>query len=131
MKDLRTVFLVGSGGFLGANARYWLGSWMQSRLGAAFPWQTLTINVSGSFIMGLFMGLMLTRNWSPDWRFFLAVGVLGGYTTFSAFSYEAVTLISDKSYAYAFWYIAGSAILSILGAWLGIVIARTIAGGTA
>ena len=131
MKDLTTFFLVGTGGFLGANGRYWLGGWIQSRLGATFPWQTLIINVSGSFIMGIFMGLMLSENWSPNWRFFFAVGVLGGYTTFSTFSYESLNLIAERSYLYAFSYIVGSTILSIAGAWIGVVIARLIAGGHA
>ena len=131
MKDLRTVLLVGSGGFLGANARYWLGGLIQSRLGFIFPWQTLFINVSGSFIMGLFMGLMAAEKWDTGWQFFFAVGVLGGYTTFSTFSYESVNLLSDRSYFYALWYIAGSVLLSVLGAWLGFVLARAITGGHA
>ena len=131
MKDLQTVLLVGSGGFLGANARYWLGGWIQSRLGATFPWQTLFINVSGSLIMGIFMGLTLSGTKNPGWRAFFAVGVLGGYTTFSTFSYEAIKMISERSYFYAFWYTVGSAVLSIAGAWIGIVIARMLAGGNA
>ena len=81
MNVLMRFILVGSGGFLGANARYWLGGWIQERLGPAFPWQTLVINASGSLIMGAFMGLMLTENWDPGWRLFFAIGVLGGYTT--------------------------------------------------
>ncbi len=129
MKDLTTFFLVGSGGFLGANVRYWLGGWIQARLGPAFPWQTLIINVTGSIIMGLFMGLMVSENWQPNWRLFFAVGILGGYTTFSTFSYEAITLIAERSYTYAFSYIFGSALLSVIGAWLGIVSARALTGG--
>ena len=127
MKDLRTVFLVGTGGFLGANARFWLGTWMQSRLGQAFPWNTLTINVTGSFIMGLFMGLLNAKGWSADWRFFLAVGVLGGYTTFSSFSYEALTLLSAKSYANALLYMVGSVILCVGGAFLGATLSQRLA----
>src|SRR3954463_196067 len=118
MKDLTTVFLVGTGGFVGANARYWLGSWLQHRIGPGFPWQTLIINVSGSFAIGLFMALMLSENWTNDWRLFVAVGVLGGYTTYSTFSYEALALLTQRSYLPAFSYILGSAILSVLGAWL-------------
>ena len=131
MKDLSTVFLVGSGGFLGANVRYWLGGLIQSRMGVIFPWQTLFINVSGSLIMGLFMGLMISENWSPSWRLFFAIGILGGYTTFSTFSYEAITLLSERSYLYGTLYIAGSALLCVLAAFIGIVLARAIAGGHA
>lgn len=131
MKDLGTFFLVGSGGFLGANARYWLGAWLRPRVGETFPWHTLIINVSGSFVMGLFMGLVLANNWSSNWRAFIAIGVLGGYTTYSAFSYEAVNLLSERLYLSALWYIAGSAVLSVLGAWLGMAIARALLGNPA
>jgi CrcB protein len=129
MNDLSKVLLVGSGGFLGANVRYWLGGWMQVRLGTTFPWQTLFINVTGSLIMGLFMGLTLTENSNPNWRLFIAVGILGGYTTFSTFSYEALNLISERSYLPALGYVMGSAVLSIVGAWLGLVLSRIFAGG--
>ena len=131
MKDLSTFFLVGSGGFLGANARYWLGSWIHSRLGPAFPWQTLVINVSGSLIMGFFMGLMSIRNWNTNWQLFFAIGVLGGYTTFSSFSYETVQLFNQRSYSYAFSYIVGSVLLTVLAAWLGFLFAQLLVGNHA
>jgi len=131
MDGLGKVFLVGTGGFLGANARYWLGGWIQSKLGPSFPWETFMINVSGSLIMGIFMGLMISENWNPNWRLFFAVGILGGYTTFSSFSYEAINLITKGSYLYGLGYIVGSAVLSLFGAWLGLVLARLLTGGAA
>ena len=123
------VFLVGSGGFLGANLRYWLGGWISDRMSPAFPWQTLVINVTGSLVMGVFMGLMLTENWNPNWRLFFAIGILGGYTTFSTFSYEGIDLLTKGLYLYAGYYIIGSAVLSLLAAWIGLVLARVLAGG--
>lgn len=129
MNDLGKVFLVGSGGFVGANARYWLGGWISERLGPSFPWQTIIINVTGSLIMGVFMGLILTQNWSSNWRLFFAVGILGGYTTFSTFSYEGVDLLSKGLYLYSATYILGSAFLSLAAAWLGLILAGIIARG--
>lgn len=129
MNDLGKVFLVGSGGFLGANVRYWLGGWISGRLGPAFPWQTLIVNVSGSLVMGVFMGLMLTENWNSSWRLFFAVGILGGYTTFSTFSYEGIDLLSKGLYLSAGCYIVGNTVFSLVGAWVGLVLARVLAGG--
>lgn len=125
------TFLVGGGGFLGANARYWLGGWIQDRLSTTFPWETLIINVSGSLIIGLLLGLMGALNWNPNWRLFGAVGILGGYTTYSSFAYEATRLLADKQYTRAFFYIEGTALLTVFGAWLGLVLARVLTGGRA
>jgi fluoride exporter len=131
MNDLSKAFLVGSGGFLGANARYWLGVFIEARAGVAFPWHTLSINASGSLLMGLFMGFSVTYDWNPGWRLLLAVGVLGGYTTFSSFSYEALSLFGSGSYAAAAGYVLGSFAASLAGASIGFTLARLIAGGHA
>lgn len=123
------VLLVGSGGFLGANLRYWLGGFLQPKLGATFPWETMIINVSGSLVIGLFLGLFSYLKWDPGWRLFLAIGVLGGYTTYSSFAYEAVNLLRSREYVPALCYIEGSALLSVFGAWAGLVLARLALGG--
>jgi CrcB protein len=121
--------MVGCGGFLGANLRYWLGGLIQNRAGSVFPIGTLAVNVSGSFVLGALLALALRENWSPGWRLFLGVGLLGGYTTFSTFSQETVGLLGDGSHRLALLYVLGNVILGILGAWLGIVAARSMAGG--
>lgn len=123
------TLMVGGGGFLGANLRYWLGGWIQSRAGSVFPFGTLAVNVSGSFVLGALLALALRENWSPGWRLFLGVGVLGGYTTFSTFSQETVALVGDGSHRLALLYVLGNVVLGVLGAWLGIVAARSLAGG--
>lgn len=129
MDAVAKTFLVGSGGFIGANVRYWLGGFLQSRLGSTFPWQTLIINVTGSLVIGFFLGLLAALDWNPNWRLFFAIGVLGGYTTFSSFAYEAVQLIGQREYGWALFYVEGSAVLTVLGAWLGLVFSRIVLGG--
>ncbi|AIE85298.1 fluoride efflux transporter CrcB [Fimbriimonas ginsengisoli] len=128
MKVLLQTLLVGTGGFLGANLRYWLGGWIQGRLDEGFPWHTFFINVTGSFVISLFLGLSTALNWHPNWRLFLAIGILGGYTTFSSFSWEALALMTGKLYGQALGYVLGSVILSIIGAWLGLLLAGRILG---
>lgn len=129
MGALSKSLLVFVGAGFGANARYWLGGWVQDRTGVAFPWNTLVINVTGSLLMGVFMAISLKGAIHPGWRFFLAIGVLGGYTTFSAFSYETIGLLREGSYGYALWYICGSNIVSILACGLGFVGMRALVGG--
>lgn len=124
--------MVGMGGFIGANTRYWLGGFISTRLSLArIPWETMLINVTGSFVIGLFMGLMTGLNWNPGWRLFFAVGVLGGYTTYSSFAYEAVGLLGNRQYGSALFYIEGTALLTVFGAWLGLVGSRILLGGKA
>lgn len=117
------------GGGLGASARYWLGLWISPRWGAVFPWSTTLINITGSLIIGLFMASFLKSSWSPDSRYFIAVGLLGGYTTFSTFSYETIGLLEQGSYSWALWYVLLNVLLSLAGCWLGMVIARALVGG--
>ena len=125
------LFWVGAGGFVGANARYWLAEWIQARTGAAFPWATFAINISGSFILGLFMAAA-TRNFTTtaplELRLAFAVGFLGAYTTFSTFTFETLALYNTGHFARA----AGNVILSLLvglaaaaiGLWLGRLLVR-------
>src|SRR5262249_22997522 len=84
---------------LGANGRYLLGTWIAQRYGTSFPYGTLVINVSGSFVIGLFLTLIAELFvLHPNWRLFFAVGFLGAYTTFSTFSYESVVLLQNGSW---------------------------------
>ena len=94
------VALVGLGGALGAVARYLLGTWIATRVSPDFPWSTFLINISGSFLIGVILGLASAGQLSNEARLFLAVGVLGGYTTFSTFSYESLELLADGGEAF-------------------------------
>jgi len=117
---------VGIGAFLGANARYWVGGWAADRFGIVFPYGTFIINVTGSFAIGLLAAFFAERAFSPNWRLFLMVGFLGGYTTFSSYSYEALSLLEDGGYLLAALYLVGSPIVGLAGCWAGVAIGRLV-----
>ena len=86
--------IIGVGGFLGANVRYLVGGWAAEKWGGSFPFGTLLINVTGSFILGVFMAVISDRlALDPRWRLFFAVGFLGAYTTFSTYTFETMQLV--------------------------------------
>lgn len=122
-----TYLLIGLGGFLGANARYLLGSWIATRYGTSFPYGTLVINVSGSFMLGFFLVLMFERFLVPsDWHFFFAIGFLGAYTTFSTFSYESCALLQDGYSLLALANMVGSVVLGLVAVLMGAALARLL-----
>lgn len=119
--------LIGMGGFLGANARYLVGLWIAQRFGTGFPLGTLVINVTGSLVIGFFMGLISDRFIvHTHWRFFFAIGFLGAYTTFSTFSYETFALFQDREYVLGLVNVFGSVTLGLLGVLGGMALARLL-----
>ena len=120
------VLAVGVGGGLGALARYYIASAIQS-VGSAFPWGIFVVNISGGLMMGLIVeASALKLNLSPDLRAFLTVGILGGYTTFSTFSLDSALLLQKGQYMQAAAYMIGSVVLSILALFAGLWIVRSI-----
>ena len=118
---------VALGGGLGATTRYLLGGWVVGRLGGAFPFHTLLINVSGSLAIGLLLVLLTERLVvDPAWRLLLVVGFLGGYTTFSSYTFEAVSLLEEGDWLAALGYVVGSNGLGLVAAYLGMLLAREI-----
>jgi CrcB protein len=124
--------LVATGGALGAVARYGLGLTV-GRLapGAAWPWGTFAANIVGGLLMGLLAGWLALKAGAgqESIRLFAAVGVLGGFTTFSAFSLEAALMIERRELVTAFVYVAGSVVLSIAALFVGLMIARKLFTG--
>ncbi len=122
------ILWVAAGGALGSSARYLVNVWAARWLGDEFPWATLIVNVAGSFIMGLLIGLMAQRlNVSSEVRAFLTTGILGGFTTFSAFSLDFAVLVERKTYAAAGFYAAGSVLLSLAAVFAGLALVRAMA----
>ena len=119
--------IIGVGGFLGANVRYLVGGWAADRFGASFPYGTLLINVSGSFLIGLFLTMITERFVAPpSLRQFFAIGFLGAYTTFSTFSFESLALLQERSYLAAAANMIGSVILSMVAVAIGVVLGRVL-----
>jgi CrcB protein len=119
------VFL---GGGIGAALRHGINLGAARWFGTGFPFSTLIINVTGSLIMGLVAGYFAFKgDASQHWRLFLTTGILGGYTTFSAFSLDAALLYERGEVSLAAVYVLGSVVLSIAGLFAGLAIARSFA----
>ena len=119
--------LIGLGGFLGANVRYLLGGWAAEKWGSGFPFGTLLINVTGSFILGLFMAVISQRlSLDPRWRLFFAVGFLGAYTTFSTYTFETIQLVLAGGWWPAALNLLASNTLGLGAALLGVAVGRTL-----
>lgn len=117
--------LVFIGAGLGGMARHAIGL-ASVRLGPSFPYGTLAINVAGSVAMGLFAGWFAQRGAHPGWRLFVAVGILGGFTTFSSYSLDAVVLMERGETLAALLYVVGSVALGIGGLFAGLLAMRAL-----
>ena len=128
MPAMRNLFLVMLGGAIGAGFRYGVGTLALRQLGPSLPWGTLIVNLCGGLLAGLLAALLIGEgNATEPLRLFLAVGVLGGFTTFSAFSVEAVQMIQRGEAALAGAYVASSVVGSLLATALGFWAARAAA----
>ena len=119
------VFL-GSG--LGGVFRYLLGGWIANAVGSVFPFGTLTVNVLGSFLIALVMQLALRGVVGPDTRLFLTTGVMGGFTTYSTFNYEALGLFQRSALGLGLAYLAATVLGCLLAGVLGLWLGRAVAG---
>jgi len=120
--------LVFIGGGLGASLRHAINVGCARACGVNFPYGTFVINITGSLVMGIIAGyLALKGEASQPWRLFIMTGILGGYTTFSAFSLDAVTLYQRGEMGLALFYVLGSVILSIAGLFAGLALVRHFA----
>jgi CrcB protein len=125
---LVNVLLVAAGGAIGAAARYLAGLWIAARLGASFPWGTFFVNVTGSFLIGIVLVLVEGGTLPAEARLFLAVGILGGYTTFSSFSYETLQLLNGGDVVPVLFNTLGQLLIGLLAVYLGVVFARALGG---
>jgi CrcB protein len=122
------VLLVGAGGFLGSMARYLTVISVDKRLNSVMPLGTLTVNIAGSFILGFVLALAMKKTGTHlhEWRLFIGTGFCGGFTTFSAFAAENLSLFEQKFPGAAFLYITLSVAAGLLAVWLGFALAKSI-----
>ncbi|MBU1212326.1 MAG: fluoride efflux transporter CrcB [Alphaproteobacteria bacterium] len=123
------LLLACAGGAVGAGARFLVGAGFARLIGvtAGFPWPTLFVNIVGSFLMGAFIEVLaLKYSASPELRVFVATGILGGFTTFSAFSLDFVTLMARNEKVLAAIYVISSVTLSLAAIYAGMAIARQV-----
>ncbi len=124
---MTTILVIALGAAVGANLRYGISLWAAQQWGTSFPYGTLLINVLGSFAIGVVLVLLTTRLAVSDlWRPLIVTGLLGGFTTFSTFSYETYGLLVRGSWLLAGVNILGSVGISLLGVFMGAGLARLI-----
>lgn len=121
---MEKILWISIGAVLGANLRYWVGDWAAQRFGSGFPYGTMLVNLTGSFLLGLLVSLTFEHFIiDPRLRILLTIGFLGSYTTFSTFAYESVTLITQGQWGLGLFNLLGSTLLGVLfaaiGIWLG------------
>jgi fluoride exporter len=121
------ILWVGLGGFLGTVLRYWLGTLMLEKWGHPFPLGTLLVNVAGCFLIGLIAGLKTSEAqllFNLPSREFIIIGFLGGFTTFSAFSFQTLQLLQQSQWVHAGGNILGSVFLCLFAVWIGDLVAK-------
>ena len=120
---------IGLGAAIGANGRYVAGQVIARQAGSGFPYGTLAINASGSLVIGILMTILTERLIAgTSVRLFLVVGILGGYTTFSSFSYETIALVDGGRWVAAAAYVAATMLSGLLACAAGVLIARSLGG---
>jgi CrcB protein len=119
--------MVGIGGALGSILRFWIGGFMSDRLGLRFPYGTFFVNCTGSFLIGFIVTILAERtHWSPNWRYLIPIGFIGGYTTFSTFELEVFRSFQDGELLVAGLNVVLSVVIGFASVWLGVIAGRTI-----
>lgn len=122
---MQQILLAGLGGFLGSVCRYWMSTATYRLLGSDFPYGTLAVNILGCLLIGFLMTFFEERFLvNPNLRIFLTIGILGGFTTFSSFSYETVSLLREGSYWMGSANIVGSVMTCLGATWIGAVLGK-------
>ncbi|MGA2888785.1 MAG: fluoride efflux transporter CrcB [Terracidiphilus sp.] len=124
---MQKYLLIAAGGALGSIARYWVGSAIAGRMGTRFPFGTFIINLTACIIIGFSLTYLGKRaGISPAWRYFIPVGFIGAYSTFSTYEWETLSTLRAGAFALASLYAFGSLILGLAAVWCGAVLAEAI-----
>lgn len=124
---MQHLFIVALGGALGSGMRHLVNLVTLRLFGPAFPWGTLAVNIAGSFAMGLFVELLARRfGGSAELRLFIATGILGGFTTFSAFSLDVAVLYERGALSQAAFYVISSLVVAVLALFLGMWLGKSL-----
>lgn len=126
-----TYLWIAIGGALGSVARFWLSGVVANRFGETFPWGTILVNITGSFVIGVFATSAGSEGrWlvSPAFRQFFMIGICGGYTTFSSFSLQTLDMVRDGEYLHAGANVLFSVVLCLIGVWLGHLLGTLVVG---
>lgn len=123
---MKILLLIGTGSFIGGVLRYLISFPLLHKYPHGYPWGTLLVNILGCFVIGLLYGYAERWNFPKEWRLFLATGILGGFTTFSSFSNETVTLFNNGYYIYAVSYVLTSVVIGIAATFLGLYLIKLL-----
>jgi CrcB protein len=119
--------MVAIGGALGSALRFWVGEYVGQRTGGRFPYGTFVINCTGSFLIGLVVTLLVeTHLWGPKWRYLIAIGFIGGYTTFSTFELETFRRFQEGEALVASLNVILSVVVGFISVWLGVITGKAI-----
>lgn len=124
---MQKYLVIAAGGALGSVARYWVGSTVGGRTGIRFPYGTLVVNLSACLILGFTLTWLSERvEINPAWRYFLPIGFIGAYSTFSTYEWETLQTLRSGAFALASLYAVGSLILGLAATWCGAALAEMI-----
>ncbi len=132
LRDFLNTLCIGAGGALGTMLRFWLSGVIANAFGERFPTGTLVINITGSFVIGIFAAVAGPEGrWivAPLPRQFFMTGICGGYTTFSSFSLQTLRLAQDHQWLYAGLNVGLSVVLCLAGVWLGFMAGQSLSRG--
>lgn len=124
---MQKYLLIGLGGALGSVTRYWVGSTVGGRMGVRFPFGTLVVNLTACLIIGFTLTWLSERvEINPAWRYFIPIGFIGAYSTFSTYEWETLQTLRSGAFALAALYAAGSLLLGLAATWCGAALAETL-----
>lgn len=121
---MQKYLLIAAGGALGSIARYWVGSTVSGRMGARFPYGTLLVNITACLVIGFTLTYMGKRaDLSPAWRYFIPLGFIGAYSTFSTYEWETLSTMRSGAFMLAGLYAVGSMVVGLAATWCGTALA--------